>query len=72
MLKRGLEEDWDHFDLLLHCILIITSVIPPGLKSVAVDSALVHTFDVVFKSLLLSFKFQERLTLNLIPIQTLN
>ena len=30
VLKKGLEEDRDQFDLLLHCILIVTSVIPPG------------------------------------------
>ena len=30
VLKRGLEDGREQFDLLLHCILIITSVIPPG------------------------------------------
>lgn len=31
VLKRGLEDDRDQFDLLLHCILVVTSVVPPGL-----------------------------------------
>ena len=30
VLKRGLEQNREHFDLLLHCILIVTSVIPTG------------------------------------------
>ena len=43
VLKRGLEQERDHFDLLLHCILIITSVIPPELNmqlALAVNASL--------------------------------
>eukprot|EP00053_Salpingoeca_punica_P019510 m.197814 g.197814 ORF g.197814 m.197814 type:complete len:1363 (+) comp17670_c0_seq2:1993-6081(+) len=32
VLKRGLEEERDQFDLLLRCILILTSVVPPDLN----------------------------------------
>eukprot|EP00054_Salpingoeca_dolichothecata_P000146 m.16120 g.16120 ORF g.16120 m.16120 type:complete len:1361 (+) comp10277_c0_seq1:123-4205(+) len=43
VLKKGLEEDREQFDLLLHCILIVTSVIPPELNmqlALAVNSSL--------------------------------
>jgi len=43
VLRRGLEDGRDQFDLLLHCILIITSVIPPELNmqmALAVNSSL--------------------------------
>ena len=45
VLKRGLEDaDRSHYELLLHCILIITSVIPPELPmqtALAINSSLV-------------------------------
>lgn len=52
VLKKGLEQDRDQFDLLLHCILIVTSVIPPELNmqlALAVNASLlalirVHVF----------------------------
>jgi len=43
VLRKGLAEDRDPFDLLLHCILIVTSVIPPELNmqlALAVNSSL--------------------------------
>lgn len=52
VLKRGLEEKRDQFDLLLHCIMIITSVVPPELNmhlALAVNSSIltlikIHVF----------------------------
>jgi cation-transporting ATPase 13A1 len=43
VLMKGLEQEKDHFGLLLHCILIITSVIPPELNmqlALAVNASL--------------------------------
>ncbi len=43
VLKRGLEEKRDQFDLLLHCIMIITNVVPPELNmhlSLAVNASI--------------------------------
>eukprot|EP00049_Salpingoeca_infusionum_P025583 m.20377 g.20377 ORF g.20377 m.20377 type:complete len:1339 (+) comp8156_c0_seq2:3-4019(+) len=43
VLKHGLDEGRDSFDLLLHCILIVTSVIPPELNmqmALAVNTSL--------------------------------
>jgi cation-transporting ATPase 13A1 len=43
VLKRGMEDERDSFSLLLHCILIITSVIPPELNmqmALAVNTSL--------------------------------